>query len=249
MVFQYIGYEKQKITPASGQSQLDVVMKEQILSIPEVQLIAGERDPAYDYIKNAIDKRKYYLDQVDSYSGDLYIKGVASFDEMPEKMPFFIGDSERPDSTDLGIIYLSESITKFHYQKPGDFKEEMIASKVSGWDQVTSFNRAEIVMFNFYENQVDFEGLSDRGFISPISGSAMFYYRYKLLGSFYQDGDLVYKIKVTPKRKNDPCFQGEIYIMDDSWRIHSLNLFLTKETPIQFVDNLASGAIVCCCGR
>ena len=114
----------------------------------------------------------------------------------------------------------------------------MIASKVSGWDQITSFNRAEIVLFNFYENQINIDGLSDRGFVSPISGSAMLYYKYKLLGSFYQDGDLVYKIQVTPRRKSDPCFQGEIYIVDESWRIHSLNLVLTKDTPIQFVDTL-----------
>lgn len=238
LVYQFIGYEKRKITVSAGKTELNVIMQEQVLTIPEVELVAGDEDPAYPIIRAAIKKRKYYLDQVGSYGGDLYIKGVASFDEFPEKLPFFIGKDEVPDSTDLGIIYLSESITKFHYQKPGDFKEEMIASKISGWNQITSFNRAEQVQFNFYENQIDFDGLSDRGFVSPISGSAMFYYRYKLLGSFYQDGSLVYKIDVRPKRKTDPCFQGEIYIVDDSWRIHSLDLFLTKDTPIQFVDTL-----------
>ena len=238
VVYQFIGYEKQKRKVQATQPILNVFMAEQLLSIPEVELIAGAEDPAYPIIRAAIKKRKYYLNQVKSYGGDLYIKGVASFDELPEKMPFFISKDEMPDSTDLGIIYLSESITKFHYKKPDDFKEEMIASKISGMSQVTSFNRAEQVQFNFYENQIDFEGLSDRGFISPISGSAMFYYRYKLLGSFYQDGALVYKIDVRPKRKTDPCFQGEIYIVDDSWRVHSVNLFLTKDTPIQFVDTL-----------
>lgn len=238
VVFQFIGYEKQKVQVKSGQNVLNVVMQEQLLTIPEVELVAGAEDPAYPIIRSAIKKRKYYLNQVSSYGGDLYIKGVARFDELPDKLPFFISKDEMPDSTDLGIIYLSESITKFHHQKPDDFKEEMIASKVSGMSQVTSFNRAEQVQFNFYENQIDFEGLSDRGFVSPISGSAMFYYRYKLLGSFYQDGALVYKIDVKPKRKTDPCFQGEIYIVDESWRIHSVNLFLTKDTPIQFVDTL-----------
>lgn len=238
LVYQFIGYEKQKKKVKAGQSTLNVVMTEQLLSIPEVELIAGAEDPAYPIIRAAIKKRKYYLNQVNSYGGDLYIKGVASFDELPEKLPFFISKDEMPDSTDLGIIYLSESITKFHHKKPDYFKEEMIASKVSGMSQVTSFNRAEQVQFNFYENQIDFDGLSDRGFVSPISGSAMFYYKYKLLGSFYQDGALVYKIDVRPKRKTDPCFQGEIYIVDESWRVHSVNLFLTKDTPIQFVDTL-----------
>ena len=88
LVYQCIGYEKKKITPTAQQHRLDVVMNEQVLRIPEVQLVAGKRDPAYEIIEQSIDKRKYYLNQVRSYSGDLYIKGVASLMRCRRKSPF-----------------------------------------------------------------------------------------------------------------------------------------------------------------
>ena len=39
---------------------------------------------------------------------------------------------------------------------------------------------------------------------------------------------MVNKIKVIPRRKNDPVFNGHIYIAEDSWRITALDLSLKK---------------------
>ena len=47
---------------------------------------------------------------------------------------------------------------------------------------------------------------------------------------------MVNKIKVTPKRKNDPVFTGYIYIADDSWRICSTDLYITGDQQVEFVD-------------
>jgi hypothetical protein len=43
---------------------------------------------------------------------------------------------------------------------------------------------------------------------------------------------------VTPRRGHDPCFDGVIYITDDSWRIYALNLYITSRANINFVDTL-----------
>ena len=56
------------------------------------------------------------------------------------------------DSTRSGIIYLSETISEISRQKPSNFKEKIIASKVSGMDNGISFNRAADVDFDFYKN-------------------------------------------------------------------------------------------------
>ncbi len=47
---------------------------------------------------------------------------------------------------------------------------------------------------------------------------------------------MISKIKVIPKRKNDPVFSGDIFIVDDIWRIHSLDLMITKAQQIQVID-------------
>jgi malate dehydrogenase (quinone) len=64
--------------------------------------------------------------------------------------------------------------------------------------------------------------------VSPIANNALGYYRYKLEGVFYDDkGNLINKIKVTPKRDNDPVFSGYVYIVEDQWTFYALELDLT----------------------
>lgn len=66
----------------------------------------------------------------------------------------------------------------------------------------------------------------------------MLYYKYELLGTTTENGETINKIKVTPKRDYDPAFQGVIYILEDSWRIYGLDLYMTKKSNLNFVDTL-----------
>jgi hypothetical protein len=125
------------------------------------------------------------------------------------------------DSTRTGILYLSETVSHIVYQKPDKMKETIIASKVSGNDNGFSFNNAASVDFDFYENYIQF----DINIISPISSNAFNYYKYKLEGTFFTESrQQVSKIKVTPKRPLEPCFEGYIYIIDDSWAIYAVDV-------------------------
>ena len=80
--------------------------------------------------------------------------------------------------------------------------------------------------------------LSNRPLISPVSDNALFYYKYKLMGTSTENGVLINKIRVTPRRGHDPCFDGFIYITDDSWRIYALDLYITSRANINFADTL-----------
>lgn len=240
VVFQFVGYQKriETITPKGSITTLDVVLHEENVQLPQFVVSATGRDPAYAIIEKAQAKRKDYLNQVEAYSAEVYLKGATRLNEIPEKAPLLMPKEAMPDSTDLGLIFLSEAVTRYHYEHPNKFKEEMVASKVSGFSQAFSWNRAEDVLINFYENNVKIGGISDRGFISPIGASAMMYYHYKLLGSF-KDGDYnVFKIEVTPRRRIDPAFDGTLYITDSLFNIHSLDLTLLKNTGIEFVDTV-----------
>ncbi len=64
------------------------------------------------------------------------------------------------------------------------------------------------------------------------------FYDYDLLGTKFENGKPINKIEVIPKRTNDPVCSGYLYIMEDSWRIHSADLLLTKANQIEFVDSL-----------
>lgn len=242
LIFQYVGYRKKtESILVEGNTTSNVSLSPESYELKEVVISDGE-DPAYTVIRQAIKKRKIYLHEVKSYSCKAYIKGLQRLKTYPEKMAKLINKIASPgnqiDSSLLGVIYLSESESKYHFRKPSDEKEIMYSSRVSGNNQAFSFNQVSDLKFNTYENLISLGNLSDRPFISPINQNALLSYRYKLLGTTFEDGKMLNKIQVIPKRTTDPCFSGVIYIQENTWRVHSVDLYVTKESKIKFVDTL-----------
>jgi hypothetical protein len=242
IVYQYVGYSKRTETvQLQSDKNLDVNLSADGISLQEVVVKAGE-DPAYPIIRKAIKKRSFYLNQIDAYTCKAYIKGLQRINHIPKNLEKLIklGGGNSSDTSDLkGVVYLSESESKYHFRKKDDEKEIMFSSKVSGDNKAFSFNQLSDMKVNFYNNLVDMGNLSDRPFTSPINDNAFLFYKFYLLGTLETEGKNIYKIKVVPKRKTDPCFRGIIYIQDSTYRITSVDLMLTKDAKIDFVDTLS----------
>ncbi len=236
IVFKIIGYKQieKQITIEQTTYTLDVTMEPEQYQLSEAVVKASE-DPANAIIRNAIAKRKFYLNQVNEYSADMYIKGWQRITKHPQKIFGQKVDLGDVIDTATGIVYLSESVSEFNFKRPDQVKEIMTSSKVSGSNKSFSFNRATFFLFNFYENNIDLD-LCPRGAVSPIAHNAFLYYRYRLIGTFVENGETVNKIQVIPRNKYDPAFSGFIYIQDNTWRIHSVDLYLSKDNQLQFVD-------------
>jgi hypothetical protein len=241
--YQAIGYkqESRKID-LLGDQNLDIILAQAVFELSDVIVKADGVDPAYEVIRNAIAKRKIHLLETEEYTTDVYIKGLQRMLAAPKKFLGRniddIGKEIGLDSNRTGILYLSESESKLSFMQPGKYREEMISSKVSGSNRAFSFNRASDVKINYYENTIYMDGLSSRPFISPIADNALFYYSYKLIGTSVENGELVNKIQIIPKRNADPVFRGIIYILENSWRIHSSDFYITKQANINIVDTL-----------
>jgi len=240
VIFRMMGYTSYaaQVTVGNDKITLNVTLNDETMQLKEVTIKAGE-DPAYNMIRHAIKMRKHYKDQVNEYSCNVYIKGIQRVTQHPEKLlgqNISIGMLGMIDSSK--IVYLSESVSKFNFKQPDQVKEEMISSKVSGNNQAFSYNSASDMLFDFYESVLQVGGLSDRGFISPIAPDAMLYYKYRLDGTYQENGSTVDKIEVIGRRKNDPVFRGYIYLEESGWRIYATNLYLTKDAQIDFVDTL-----------
>lgn len=241
IIYQYIGYSKktEKVI-LSDNKVLDVHLNPDGISLKEIEIKAGE-DPAYPIIRKAMAKRKYYQNQLSAYTCMAYIKGLQKIDAVPKNLKGLIKISggNVSDTADMkGVVYLSESESKYHFRKPDDEKEIMYSSKVSGDNKSFSFNQLSDMKVNFYNNLVEMGNLSDRPFMSPINENAFLFYKYYLLGTINGDGKIINKIKVVAKHKADPCFSGIIYIQDSTWRITSVDMILTKDAKIDFVDTL-----------
>ncbi len=243
IVCQFMGYEKhsQAVTVVQEKLLVNFTLLPQNMKLKEVTVNSGGEDPAYAIIRKAIAKRETYLNEVAAQEADVYIKGVLKLLALPEKVMFMKINLTAEDSAELGngIMYLCESITHIAEQQPGKYKEDVLSARESGNSNGFGFNSPSMVKVNFYENLMRVANVHPRGIVSPISESALHYYKYKLEGSFYEDGQLINKILVTPKRKFEPLFQGGyINIVENSWRIHSVNMILTSESQISYIDTL-----------
>jgi len=236
--YRCVGYTtiKKEIVINGKDIILDVNLIEQQVEIKPYYVTGGE-DPAYGIIRMAQKKRKFYLEQVKNYQFDSYIKGSAFLRNAPEKVLGREVFLDGLDSNRTGMIYLSESVSKV-YIKGEDKKEVMVSSKVAGRSQGFSWNSALEFQLNFYQNLVP-TPVTDRDVVSPIATDAMTYYRYKLLGEYLDnDGRTIYKIEVKPKLTGSPLVNGVIEIQDSSWRLHSVNIYCTKDNGMDFLDTL-----------
>ncbi|MBC7863801.1 MAG: hypothetical protein IAF38_12575 [Bacteroidia bacterium] len=238
--FQTLGYvtRKEKLDINTKTSDLIIKMKSENYQLQEVLIKANAKDPAYAIMRQAIKHRKENLERVQSFSADIYMKSNVKLLQLPKKLPFFIKKKDLPDTNDIGVVYLSESVARYYFKRPDLKKEEMIASKVAGTKTGFSWNRVEDVFVNFYEPSIDMQQYSERPFISPLATGSLLSYKYKYLGTFFVDERPVHKIQIIPRRKGDPLFHGEIYISEDNYQVYSCNLYATKDAQIEFVDTV-----------
>jgi len=239
LVCQHIGFKsvERKIKISKALTEINFELEEQQYELNEVIVKSGAEDPAYEIIRSAIKKREAHLNEIKKFKSQVYIKGQLQLRNYPKS---FMGDKvdfEDGDTSKRKIIFLSETVA--NYAVDGDNRKvEVISTKVSGRSDGFGFSSPQII--SFYENVIPFGrgGLNPRGFISPISNNALNYYKYKFQGTFFDNGKQVSRIKVIPKRKYEPLFNGYINIIEDEWRLQSVDLMLLKENQMQLLDTL-----------
>jgi hypothetical protein len=239
IICQHVGFTKseKEITVSDEPLVLNFVLTEQELSLTEIVVKSGSEDPAYAIIRQAIKKRTFYKSQVASFQCGVYIKGQIKLRDYPNKLFGQKIDFEDGDTSKQKMIFLSETIARYTFQQPDKEKIEVFSTRVSGQSNGLGFSSPQFI--SFYENNVQLSGaLNPRGFISPIADGALNFYKYKYQGAYFEDGRQVNRIQVIPKRNYEPLFSGFIEIMENDWRIHSINLKLLKTSQMELLDTL-----------
>ncbi len=249
LVCQYVGFQKQEKNVEVGEKplNLDFTLKTTGKDLKELVVKVGEEDPAYAIIRKAIKKRPEYNKEVDAFGASLYNKGVIKLDETSDsKMLLALmggGGKANNEKTQKeieeqkGIIHLSESFSEVYYKRPDKLKVKVISSKLSG--KSGGYGFSDPIFINLYDNNVSLgEQMSPRGLISPIADNALLSYKYKLLGAYVEDGKLINKIEIIPRRKFEPVFSGIIEIVENEWRIHSIDIFADKDHTLEMMDTV-----------
>ncbi len=231
--FQYVGYEtKYETINVNGDLIVDIVLKAEGIVLEEVVINANEiQDPAYNIIRQAQAKRKYYLqEEIKAYQCKAYVKNLQKLKKRPNT---FFG---RNVVVDTGVVYFSESVSELSYQQTNKWFEKMVSSRTSGNSRGFSFNQARESWVNLYEN-INAKEFTERGIVSPIANNAFSYYRYRLENTYQEGGKTIHKIRLIPRRQNAPACGGFIYIIDGDFRVHSADLYI-KKNVVDFVDSV-----------
>lgn len=235
----HVGYKmvEQEIVVTDQPLEINFTLPLQELTLQEIVVGNRTEDPAYEIIRQTIKKRLFFKNQVNAFQCQVYIKGHLKLQDYPSTIFGQKVDLADGDSGKSRMIYLSETIAKYSFQKPGKEKVEVSSTRVSGQSGGFGFGSPRYV--TFYDNNIQISNaLNPRGFISPIADNALNFYRYKFMGSFSENGKLIDHIMVIPKRSYEPLFSGYISIVENEWRIHSVDLMLTKKSQMELADTL-----------
>ncbi|MGB3801467.1 MAG: DUF5686 family protein, partial [Lewinella sp.] len=205
----------QVIDVQSGQTSLDVSLISEALELDEVQVISGGEDLSYSVIRRAIAKADYHRNQLDRYSADVYLKGIGKVDKIPGLLKKLAPKEERQEIEEVvGRSFTSETTSKITYERPNTFSEEVVSRYVVGEE---NFSVSGYVFSSFYQPEV-------ADIVSPLSPKAFAYYKFEHDGVFGDQGELINKIRVIPRSRGEGVFEGDIYIVQDDWSLHSLDL-------------------------
>lgn len=243
---QHIGYrqESKAVNPSNAAAlTINFTLQVQGYQLRDIVVKSGGEDPAYRIIRNAIKRREFHLKQLQSFQTGIYLKGVFRNRKVPDKIFGVKIDSAGKnemglDSGGKGVLYLCEEVADYYTQ--GNKEKILIRSvKESGNPNGVGLGSVPAVV-NFYENIVKVLQVNEsaQGFLSPIAATALNAYSYRLEGEFEENGKTIYKIKVTPKRAYERCFIGEIFIADEDWAVHSVQLSLSNKQGLDVLDTL-----------
>ena len=223
LIFQYLSHKTFEKTVEIGTEYVvfNPVLEEQSVALNEVRFSAKAEDPAYTIMRKAISMARFKVLELDAYTARTYVKGTAKVNEVSGLIKMLAGKKiEKETGLKIGQTYVIESINDINFKQPSNVKEKVVSARNNLPKQLQDqgANFITVARTSFYSPK------SFGDMISPLSPSALAYYKFKYEGDFKENGKLVNKIRVIPKSQGENVFSGVINIIEDSWYIHSLDL-------------------------
>lgn len=229
VIYQSLGFEPfiSEVTIKGDTIVRNVVLVEQYYQIPEVLITEKGEDPAYYIMRRVIGLAPYHLNHVSYYKAEVYLKGNLHIKKIPRvvqrsmRMGSRNRASEPPDmqvKIREGDSFFLESFNEIDFKAPDNYVQRVISFKSTFPGQDDNITPMDYIKASFYQPVIA------RIAISPLSPSAFSYYRFRYMGSSLQGDHSVSKIEVTPKHRSPQLFQGTLFIVDDVWCLHSVDL-------------------------
>ncbi|MFT6245209.1 MAG: hypothetical protein ACJA0U_002655 [Salibacteraceae bacterium] len=243
LVFTCIGFENIEVQITVDKREptvRNVYLKQVFQEVEGVSVSAKKKNIGWMIVKNVIDHKKEMIRQMDSYSCDIYIKGVETFDKKkkPEKTteeenkPVDIFQEEEDKIKEKikaeARLNMIEINLEKHYQYPKDIKEIRTGyEKIGNPDQIY-YQSTVGGEFNFYKSLVNKEDLHLGPIVSPLHPSGILSYKYKLTEIQTEGEDSIYVVKISSRSVGNSTISGFLYIKKHDWVLTKVDLAMRK---------------------
>jgi len=229
----------------------NIWLQTDVEQLNEVLVKSKKRDPAYEIIQAAIKQKDKWKKQYDGSTSEVYIKAKEIISEKEKKRRKKLEEQEKLEKENRkknnqdvfeeeenknkqAINKIASSMNMFelqltrHYQYPANVKEIRSAHKKFGNTYGLFFSNTSEADFNFYTNLMSVGVLNDQPLISPLHVTSVLTYKFNLVETTVFEEKMLYKIKVTPRKKGNAAWSGHIWVLDKEFCILKVDLHLSK---------------------
>ena len=243
-----VGYVEQEFLLSKVGKELRVELKEDVKQIDEVTV--KSEVPFARVVFNLIQKNKKEnrdrLTKVQNYKLIENTTVYIAVDTTAKVSRFFDNMSDVTVSLEghdmqFSPIYLAEkgedvsadSVTVAYLKKDGIFprSESFIESFVL---------KNVAVTMDFYDENIQ---IMDRGYVSPISRSALLYYNYYFNDTIFQDGHKYYQLTYAPKNLRNPLFSGSFTVDAETFALTKIDAYISEKANLNFINGFRGSVV------
>lgn len=250
----YIGYRQKVKAVVKGKDQvINFQLDEEVTRLKEVVFLAGE-NPAFEILRKVVrNKNENDKRNLTAYEYDTYSKIEIDIDNITEKFRKkkimqkigqvldSIDNMAGEDGKPILPVFISESVSKFHYRSNPDLRHEnILKTKISGvgiedGSMVAQLIGSSFQEYNFYQNWLN---IVSKDFVSPIADGWRLYYEYDLTDSLMLDGYYCYRLDFFPKSPQDLAFTGTMWITRDQYALKRIEVTVPKAANLNFIERI-----------
>lgn len=251
LIISYIGYDLFKIPVTGSTNNKPLQVQLQRGGANNVVVVKTKFNKGLYLWKKIMSRKKQYNRyNLPNFGYEAYNKLEVDFKNFnPNKAkknfllkPFgFVFDNMDSTSEAAPFLpaYLIESVSDYAYQKnPKKFYENIRATNTKGLKN-ESINRLVGVMdqnVNVYSNYVN---IMDKDFISPFHDNGDNYYTFTVPDTQLLDGKKLFHFVFTPKRPGQNTFEGDAWVVEKTFQIQRISLYLGKDANINYIDRVS----------
>ena len=235
LIFSALGFDERETYISI--SDLDLTRDFQLFSsrikdFEAIDISVKKANPGRDIMLKVVNNR----DQINQWNYphivDVYIKATEKIEikentkkEEGTREPSFEEKERNEDANKMNLVEVQ--LTR-NYAPGNKVKEIRNAYTLRGNAKTLYYTTTVKSNFNFFQNLLHLDDLHQTPVSSPISTPGILSYRYKLESKSEENGQVISKIKISPRNMATTTLEGYIWVIDSLWLIQKLELNMSK---------------------